>query len=60
MTSRYCPLMSTCSCEYIVRPPIQAQTPHNAKGLLPYKLPYKYVQYGGWKAVEQFLQGDLK
>ena len=52
--------MSTCSCEYIVRPPIQAQTPHNAKGLLPYKIPYKYVQYGGWKAVERFLQGDFK
>ncbi len=48
--------MSTYACEYIVRPPIQAQTPQ----LLPYKIPYKYVQYGGWKAVERFLQGDFK
>ena len=60
MTSRYSPLMSTYACEYIVRPPIQTQTPQNVKGLLTYKLPYKYVQYDGWKAVEQFLQGDLK
>jgi hypothetical protein len=56
MTSRYSPLMSTTyACEYIVRPPIQTQTPQNAKGLLPYRLPYQYVHH-----VKPFLQKDLR
>ncbi len=48
-------MSTTYACEYIVRPPIQTQTPQNAKGLLPYRLPYQYVHH-----VKPFLQKDLR
>jgi|688.fasta_scaffold1253207_2 hypothetical protein len=64
MTSRYIPLMSNyfeCT-QPLSPPPIQifSDVPINSKGIVSYTLPYQYIRYDGWVAVQQFLQGNLK